>query len=199
MEQKKIAEIQEPWLSVKNFEFKILIMVAVLRDNNLAYCGTLKDMCNFLQISYHSTNTKKIKQAIENLKKQEYINVLIDKYSWTLSLRDTALTKPRFIKLRHTWIDAIKDFKSKENPIDWSNILKVFSYVLIHGQETNSYADIANALNISASQVRKSVLALDKLELEDLTFERHLVKYKDYLTCTYKTAGQNYEVGWDWS
>jgi hypothetical protein len=44
------AEIDTEWLTVKNYEFKILVMIACLAENHLAFRGKLKDMCEFLGV-----------------------------------------------------------------------------------------------------------------------------------------------------
>jgi hypothetical protein len=56
------AEFEFEWLLRQKYEFKILTLIAVLADNNLAYRGTLKDMCEFFGVkSGDSTNNKNIK------------------------------------------------------------------------------------------------------------------------------------------
>ena len=43
------AEFEFEWLLRQKYEFKILTLIAVLADNNLAYRGTLNDMCGCVQ------------------------------------------------------------------------------------------------------------------------------------------------------
>jgi hypothetical protein len=61
------AYIDKDWLTVKNYEFKILVMIAVLAENHLAYRGKLKDMCEFLGVQASAYNNKQVKAAIDAL------------------------------------------------------------------------------------------------------------------------------------
>ena len=62
------AEFEFEWLLRQKYEFKILTLIAVLADNNLAYRGTLKDMCEFFGVkSGDSRNNSQIKAAIAKL------------------------------------------------------------------------------------------------------------------------------------
>jgi hypothetical protein len=70
------AEIDTTWLTVKNYEFKILVMIACLAENHLAYRGKLKDMCEFLGVKAVSSNREKIKEAITALEAKGDIRVL---------------------------------------------------------------------------------------------------------------------------
>ena len=65
---KEEAEFEFEWLQRQKYEFKILTLIAVLADNNLAYRGTLKDMCEFFGVkSGDSRNNANIKAAIQKL------------------------------------------------------------------------------------------------------------------------------------
>ena len=59
------AEFDYDWLMRQKYEFKLLALLAVLADNNLAYRGTLSDMCAFFGVASGNSRTdRKIKDAI---------------------------------------------------------------------------------------------------------------------------------------
>jgi hypothetical protein len=72
------AEIDTEWLTVKNYEFKILVMIACLAENHLAFRGKLKDMCEFLGVKAVQSNRDKIKEAIAALEAKGDIKTLIE-------------------------------------------------------------------------------------------------------------------------
>ena len=70
------SAINTDWLTVKNYEFKILVMVACLAENCLAYRGKLKDMCEFLGVQSSTNNRNKIKEAIAALENKGDVKVI---------------------------------------------------------------------------------------------------------------------------
>lgn len=64
-------------------------------------------MCEFLNINNVPKNTQKIKQAILALEKENYLKVLVDGRTWTLTLTEKAEKEQRIIKIRKHWIKGI--------------------------------------------------------------------------------------------
>ena len=61
------AEFEYEWLTREDYQFKLLVLLAVLADSKLAYRGTLADMCDFLGVARGNSRTNmKIKEAIES-------------------------------------------------------------------------------------------------------------------------------------
>ena len=58
MEQdREEIEFCEEWLTLKKYYFKILTMVTVLADNQKAFRGKLKDLCDSLDIQSSSAKS----------------------------------------------------------------------------------------------------------------------------------------------
>ena len=73
------AEFEFEWLLRQKYEFKILTLIAVLADNNLAYRGTLKDMCEFFGVKPGDSRTNnQIKAAITKLEADGLLKQIVD-------------------------------------------------------------------------------------------------------------------------
>ena len=191
------AEIDTEWLTVKNYEFKILVMIACLAENHLAFRGKLKDMCEFLGVSNQTNNVKKIKEAIEALEARKDIIVVKEGYTWGLFLTNKCFSKERTKKIRNTYIKAIQNYKpiDKNNDyVSWENILKVLVYLCADKREIKRYDEIAKALNIGKDTVRNAVLALDNIEFNDMSIKRSLAWFRTQ-EGDFKVNGQKFEVG----
>ena len=195
MEQE--AYIEEDWLTVENYQFKILVMVAALAENHLAYRGKLKDMCEFLGVGNTTSNTSKIKKAIEALEKSGDVKVIRDGYTWTLTLSVKAGRKSKVIKIRNGWIKAIQQYKCEDGKsVSWENILKVLVYLCADITEVKRYDMIGKALNISRDTAYRAVQALDGIDFGDITVKRKIAWLKKNDN-DYRVIGQRYEVGFD--
>lgn len=53
----KEDEIKYDWFVWQKYEFKILTLIVMLADNNLAYCGTMKDAL-FLYVKHTTQNNR---------------------------------------------------------------------------------------------------------------------------------------------
>ena len=93
-------KFNEDWFSNENYEFKILTMLTTLNKNHFGYCGKLKDMCDFLGVGNTTSNTKKIKEAINNLEKQKKIKVIKQGQEWLLFFSDEERKKPKNIEIQ---------------------------------------------------------------------------------------------------
>lgn len=192
------AEIDTTWLTVKNYEFKILVMIACLAENHLAFRGKLKDMCEFLGVGSTTSNRNKIKEAIAELETKKDIIVVREGQTWTLTLTNKCFSKDRTKKIRNTYIKAIQNY----NPVDknndsvsWENILKVLVYLCADKREVKRYDEIAKALGIGKDTVRNAVLALDKIDFCDISINRKLAWFKSQ-EGEFKINGQKIEVGY---
>lgn len=197
MEQE--ALIDKDWLTVKNYQFKILVMIAVLAENHLAFRGKLKDMCEFLGVSNQTKNTQKIKDAIEALEKNGDILVIKQGHTWTLTLSTKAERKQKIIKIKKAWIKAIQQYQAPEGQeVAWENILKVFVYLCADKEEIKTYQKIADDLNLTNVIAKNAVYALDNIELSDLAFKRKLAWFKDN-DDQFKVKGQRIDVMLDFN
>lgn len=201
MDLEKEAEIDTDWLTVENYQFKILVMIACLAENHLAYRGKLKDMCDFLGVSNQPKNTAKIKEAIEALEASGDIKTIREGYTWTLTLSVKAERKSKIKKIKNAWIKAIQNYspKDKDNDsVSWENILKVLVYLCADKREVIRYDEIGKALNISKSQVQRAVRALLAIDFNDISVKRKLAWYKAN-DDTFKVNGNKFEIGYDFT
>ena len=191
------AEIDTDWLTVKNYEFKILVMIACLAENHLAFRGKLKDMCEFLGVSNQANNTKKIQEAISALEEKKDIIVLREGHTWTLTLTNKCFSKERTKKIRNAYVKAIQNYKpvdKNNDSVSWENILKVLVYLCADKREVKRYDEIGNALGIGKDTVRNAVLALDNIEFNDMSVKRKLAWFRNQ-EGEFKINGQKFEVG----
>ena len=197
MNLEREAEIDTEWLTVKNYEFKILVMIACLAENHLAFRGKLKDMCEFLGVSNQANNVKKIKEAIEALETKNDIIVVREGYTWTLTLTNKCFSKERTKKIRNSYVKAIQNYKpidKNNDSVSWESILKVLVYLCADKREIKRYDEIAKALNIGKDTVRNAVLALDNIEFSDMSIKRKLAWFRTQ-EGEFKVNGQKFEVG----
>ena len=175
------AEFDYDWLIRQKYEFKLLALLAVLADNNLAYRGTLSDMCAFFGVASGNSRTdRKIKDAIIQLETDGLLKKITDGRTYTLTLSKKAEKHRRVIRIQKEWVMIAKGystFESRSVSIDWVPLLKVWLY-LINGFEEKrtltTSSEIAIALNLSISTVKAARAALEK-DIEAILVEK---KYK---------------------
>lgn len=192
------AYIDTDWLTVKNYEFKMLVMVACLAENHLAYRGKLKDMCEFLGVKSVDSNRKKIKEAIAALEAKGDIKVLQEGQTWTLTLSVKAERKDKVKKIKNAYISAIQSYEpvDKDNDsVAWENILKVLVYLCADKREVKRYDEIAKALGITETTAKRAVRALVNIEFNDISVKRKLAWFKTN-DGDFKVIGNKYEVGY---
>ena len=90
-------------------------MLSILAENNLAYRGTLKTMCEWLGIKSSSVNNKNILQAIESLNNKKLVIVNVEGRTYTLSITNQGLKNSKCRKVRKLWLTAIRNYNLDEN------------------------------------------------------------------------------------
>lgn len=195
------AYIDADWLTIKNYEFKILVMVACLAENHLAYRGKLKDMCAFLGVKAVQSNRDKIKEAIAALEAKGDIKTLVEGQTWTLTLSVKAERKQKIIKIKNAYINAIKAYEptDKDNgSVSWENILRVLVFLCADKAEVRRYDEIGKILGIGESTAKRAVKALVDIEFNDLSVKKKLAWYKNH-EGDFKVIGNKYEVGYSFT
>ena len=195
------AYIDADWLTIKNYEFKILVMVACLAENHLAYRGKLKDMCAFLGVKAVDSNRKKIKEAIAALEAKGDIKTLIEGQTWTLTLSVKAERKQKIIRIKNAYVQAIKEYEpvDKDNDsVSWENILRVLVYLCADKKEVKRYDEIGKVLGIGESTAKRAVRALVNIDFNDLSVKRKLAWFKNN-DGDFKVIGNKYEVGYSFT
>lgn len=203
MNLEKEAPIDYDWIEVKNYEFKILVMTACLAQEKLAFRGQLKDMCEFLGVGNTTSNRANIKQAIANLVNAGELlsEVLEDGKTWIVTITTKAEKKKKIIKIKNTYIEAIKAYKAidKTKSVGWDSILKVLVYIWGEKEENiQTYKEIAETLGVSAKTVGRAVEALTTIDFKDMSITRKLKHYKDF-NGQWRTAGNTFNVGYKWN
>lgn len=190
-----ILEFSQEWLSLDKYHFKILTMVTILADNQKAYRGKLSDLCQYLSIKPVSGNINNIKSALESLAENGYVNVMIDKDIYTISLSKAAEKNKNIIKIKRVWYQLIRDANSQAA---WEQVLKVF-LVLIDlpqgkEQKTITYEEIGQMIKCSKSTVDRAVKTICSINFVDFKFQKEIVK-KRLENGGYQTLGTIYKQG----
>lgn len=190
------------WLPVGSYQFKILVMVAVLAENHLAYRGTIKDMCEFLGVKNETRNRRNIETAIKELENEGLVKTIIDKKVYTITLSRDAEKKKGIIKLKNNWIKLIKEYKAanKEDSVSWDSVLKVLTFLIADLTEIKKYKEIGEVLNISDKTVERSIKALESIDFEDVVINRKIAwLYNSKSKYKFKVVGQKIEVGYNFN
>lgn len=181
------AEFDKEWLSMEKYDFKILTLIAVLAENKLAYRGKIKDMCEFLGVAAGNSRTNRaIKDAIEKLEKEEYIDVIKRGQIYTLTLRDNRCRT--IIKIQKKWIAIVKSLNGKQN--SWDTILRVWLYLIDNQREIITTKDIAADLQLS----EKTIGNVKKILVEDLKAIKCTNRAKKIDERTYIKLGQTIDT-----
>ena len=162
------AEFEYDWLTREDYQFKLLALVAVLANSNLAYRGTLADMCNFLGVSNGNSRTnKKIRDAIDALEQDKLLKKIIDGRTYTLTLSKIAEKQRRVIRIQKEWVMVAKNYShlpDKSESVSWMVLLKVWLFLIDRGstQEPITNKQIGEALGIAEGTVKNARSALQK-------------------------------------
>ena len=149
-------------MELNKHEFKILTMVLALKNDNKIYSGTLKDMCEFLGVSRNSN--KIIKDTIEEMSKKDLLIYAVKGYTWTLIFNDKSLKDKTILDMDLAWLDTIKKYRADKNSsVDWSNLLKVFIYLIDNNNNVIDTEKIQASTNLSASIVKKALAAINDI------------------------------------
>ena len=193
MEQdREEIEFCEEWLTLKKYYFKILTMVTVLADNQKAFRGKLKDLCDSLDIQSSSANIKKIRESINFLAENDYIKVIVDNNIYTISLAHAAEKSKKVIKIKKTWYKLIRE---SEGAASWENNLKVFLVITeLASEEIIKYAEIAEKTGIKNRTVQSCVKTILSIDFEDFKIKKKTYTRKN-TDGTYITYGQSFDKG----
>ncbi len=178
------------WLVLEKYHFKILTMIVVLADNKRAFRGKLSDLCKELSIQTSTVNLQKLKTTLAFLEEQEYINILVDKDIYTISLTKTAEKESNVQKIKRQWYKLIRNADSDTS---WENVLKVFLVLLglpLAKAEPVTYQQIADSVNCSKATVSRAIKTICDIDFGDFYFDKTVVKTKT--DGTYHTIGTIY-------
>ena len=190
----EILEFSTECLSLEKYHFKILTMITVLADSKAAFRGKISDLCHSLSIQTSSGNITKIKSSLDFLTKSNYINILVDKDIYTVTLTKAAESNKNIIKIKNAWYKLIKETPSEAA---WENMLKVF-LVLIElpscEDKPITYKEIGDIIKCSKSTVQRAVKTICNIDFKDFKFIKD-VKKERLNDGSYRTTGTIYTQG----
>jgi len=158
-------------MTTEKLAFKLLIIISLLADSNLAYRGTLQDISIALGYSAKpdTARYRRLRAAIEQLEKLDLIKTIKDDNIYTLTLSKSAQKKT--IKIAKNIVNTISNtLMNEKNGHDWSYTLKVLFDIYyrfdIYDRDNNNryYKEIAADLNINPKQVSIAMKQLERFE-----------------------------------
>ena len=191
--------VSKQWLDdLVDYQIKILLLTSVLADNNLAFRGTLKTMCEWLGIKSSGNNNKKIKQCLQNLSNNGYIFYKVEGRTHHVSISNKGLKNKQIYKVRKKWIEVFKKYckenKNKNFSIDWIKVLRVFIYLYYQkGDEILTEQKIAQITSVSKQTVSNALKAILACDLKGIRIEKEVIKdsyYDDRNIKQWRTRGQ---------
>lgn len=191
---KEILEFPKEWLVLQKYQFKLLTAVTVLADNQKAYRGKLSDLCQYLSIQPSTPNINKLKSTIAFLVENNYVNTIVDKDIYTISLSKAAETNQNIIKIKRAWCNLIRNTKSEAA---WEQVLKVFLVLmeLSHNpDQIITCAEIGKMIKCSGSTVGRAVKTLCSIDFKDFRFQKEIIT-KRVEGDSYITLGTIYSRG----
>ena len=194
--------VSKQWLDdLVDYQIKILLLTSVLADNNLAFRGTLKTMCEWLGIKSCGNNNKKIKQCLQNLSNNGYIFYKVEGRTHHVSISNKGLKNKQIYKVRKKWIEVFKKYckenKDKDFSIDWIKVLRVFIYIYYSHDEIVTVQKIAQITNTSDQTVNNALKAILACNLKGLRIEKEIIKdsfYDNRNIKQWRTRGQKINV-----
>lgn len=194
--------ISKQWIDdLKDYQIKVLLLTSVLADNNLAFRGTLKTMCEWLGIKSSGNNNKKIKQCLQNLSNNGYIFYKVEGRTHHVSISNKGLKNKQIYKVRKKWIEVFKKYckenKDKDFSIDWIKVLRVFIYIYYSHDEIVTLQKIAQITNTSDQTVNNALKAILACNLKGVRIEKEVIKDSYYDNRNIKqwiTRGQKINV-----
>ena len=194
--------ISKQWIDdLKDYQIKVLLLTSVLADNNLAFRGTLKTMCEWLGIESCSNNNKRIKQSLQNLSNNGYIFYKVEGRTHHVSISNKGLKNKQIYKVRKKWIEVFKKYckedKDKDFSIDWIKVLRVFIYIYYSHDEIVTVQKIAQITNTSDQTVNKALKAILACNLKGVRIEKEVIKdsyYDNSNIKQWRTKGQIFNV-----
>lgn len=168
--EKEEIEFMEEWLSLEKYHFKIITMITVLADNNRAFRGKLKDLCNELGIQFNQGNKSRILTTLNYLTQENYINTIEDKDIYTISLAAAAEKSKKITKIKKALYQLIREAKGNAA---WDSVLKTFLIVseLPHNLII-TYNEIGKMVSLKETTVKNCIKTICSIDFGDFEIAR---------------------------
>lgn len=170
-------EFFDSWLELEAYSFKIISVITILADEQRAYRGTLNELCEFLDIQTSSGNKAKIKATLEELVKNQYIRVIVDKTIYTITLAATAEKEPKIIKIKKAWYKLIKE---KSVDTSWNNVLKVFIKLYdLNNQTIVTQKELSSQLKMSNRTIARCIQIITSINFSGFCIKTTTINKKN--------------------
>lgn len=133
------------WLPLPKEEFRIMVMLA----DKKSFTGNLSDMCRYFSLNPQSSNRTKLRNAIEKLSEQNFLNYSLSGRSYNIDL----VPKEKEIHIKASWLHTLMAHNYRSEAVAWEQVLKVLLWTVNNHEELITNAMIAHDLNISVSTI----------------------------------------------
>ena len=161
------------WLPLPKAQFNILAMLA---EQGGSFSGNYSDMCRYLNVTPQSRNRDALRNAIETLSSNGFIEWESRGRTQHLKL----IPKAKEVKLNRLWVQSVIRHDYSSESVALAPVLKVFMWIAAYctGEEISTNNMIADSLNVSESTVcaAKNVL---QYEYENITKKKVSEKWGD--------------------
>lgn len=203
-EDKPSEEInfQLDWIFLEDLELKIILSTLLIQKNDEKHLWSTRELCELLDLSYHSKNTSKIFKALNSLSDN---NVIEYSYDHKHSIK-ILYNNDNILTIDKTWLYKLINYRSISDlskiSISWVKLIKVFIYLYNECLRKDNYGYISDrikVLHISYETFRKAYYIIKNISSLDC-----LVIYKrskcicDDLGNFYQMPA-NFEFVYDWT
>ena len=175
------------WLPLPKAEFNVLAMVA---EQGGSYSGNYSEMCRYLNVTPQTRNREQVQAAIESLTSKGFLSC--DTRGRTHHLK--VLPKETEVKLPRAWVQSVIQHNYTSEKVAFTQVLKVFLWIVQNRMDIVTNAMIAEELGISESTIcsAKNVL---QYEYENITKRKVSEKWRD----GFRSVGQELAASAWWT
>ncbi len=177
----------EEWLPLPKAEFNVLAMVA---EQGSTYAGNYTDMCRYLNVTPQTRNREQLRSAIEALTSKGFLTCEDRGRTHHLKI----IPKGTEVRLPRLWVQSVIRHDYSSEKVAFTQVLKVFAWIMQNRMGVVTNAMIAAELGISESTVcsAKNVL---QYEYENISKKRVSEKWGE----GFRSVGQELAVNAWWT
>ena len=205
----EILQFQDSWLTLENYQLKILVITSILAEKNFAFRGKIDILCEWLGVKKNTYNKTKIIDAINKLQEQDFVYYKEDNdgKTYTITITELARETTQVCKILKDWVLVFKNYNKdekgnmidKNNSVDWVNILKVFVFFYQNRAVNFTQKELAKRLNIkSESVISKAIKAIKQCNIERIDFQTKTIR-KKYKNGKWRTTGTKASIDYDFN
>lgn len=175
------------WLPLDKKEFRILAMLADYGE----YRDNLSPMCDYFSVTRQSRNRDQLRNSIQELEKQGFIQVELRGRTYTLR----AIPQANEIEMDRELFTSIKNHDYTTAGVAWEQVIKLYLWIIQHdSQEIVTNREMAEALQTSESTVCSAKNVLQR-EYEAIVKQRVSEKHGD----SFRSLGQIIQASAWWN